>query len=290
MTDGHTVREFQTPIGDSRAFVLRAAEVDSKVSTLAWLHRGKQFVAFHGRANRLDARWVADIDVEHLVTADEAHITANGPCCRTRVVESPGLAEHGVWSHLCTVGDSVADKECLVVRHDRAIGLGNGLAHEWLGLNLLYRLAASIYLNGFLLLNFGLVNGPSGPSGDMNLVTQGNCSTQAVIAYGAHSHIADGSVELDQRMSAVVVLSWKSLAARTEVGVITDSALVANSADVILGRFALAQRTVTEDAIVDFMFSSRFTNSIVNLHEPMSRVALRSSQNAFGAEVPIGAG
>lgn len=91
-------------------------------------------------------------------------------------------------------------------------------------------------------------------------------------------------------MSAVVVVSWKSLAARTEVGIITDSALVANPADVILGRFALAQRTVTEDAIVDFMFPSRFTNSIVNLHEPMTRVAPRSSQNALGAVVPIGAG
>jgi len=91
-------------------------------------------------------------------------------------------------------------------------------------------------------------------------------------------------------MSAVVVVSRKGLATRTEVGVITDSALVANSADVILGRFALAQGTVTEDAIVDFMFPSRFTNTIVNLHEPMTRVALRSSQNAIGAEVPIGAG
>jgi hypothetical protein len=91
-------------------------------------------------------------------------------------------------------------------------------------------------------------------------------------------------------MSAVVVVCRKGLAARTEVGVITDSALVANSVDVTLGRFALAQRTITEDAIVDFMLTSRFTDSFINLHKSMTRVVLRSSQDAIGTEVPIGAG
>jgi hypothetical protein len=91
-------------------------------------------------------------------------------------------------------------------------------------------------------------------------------------------------------MSAVVVVGRKGLAARTEVGVITDSALVANSVDVTLGRLVLAQWTIAEDAIMDLMLTSRFTDGIVNLHESMTRVALGSSQDALRAEVPIGAG
>lgn len=91
-------------------------------------------------------------------------------------------------------------------------------------------------------------------------------------------------------MSAVVVVGRKGLAARTEVGVITDSALVANSVDVTLGRFVLAQWTIAEDSIMDLMLTSRFTDSIVNLHESMTRVVMGSSQDALRAEVPIGAG
>lgn len=91
-------------------------------------------------------------------------------------------------------------------------------------------------------------------------------------------------------MSAVMVVGREGLAARTEVGVITDSALVANSVDVALSRFALAQWTITEDAIVNFVLTSWLTDSLVNLHKPMARVALRRSQDAIGTEVPIGAG
>lgn len=87
-----------------------------------------------------------------------------------------------------------------------------------------------------------------------------------------------------------MVISRKGLTARAEIGVITDSALEANSVDVALGRLVLAERTITEDAIVNLMLKSRFSDRVVNLNEPMARVVLRGSQNALRAEVPIRAG
>ena len=87
-----------------------------------------------------------------------------------------------------------------------------------------------------------------------------------------------------------MVAGREGLTARTEVGVITDSALVANSVDVTLSRLVLAQWTITEDAIVNFALTSWLTDSLIDLHEPMTRMALRSIQDAIGAEIPIGAG
>ena len=87
-----------------------------------------------------------------------------------------------------------------------------------------------------------------------------------------------------------MVAGREGLTARTEVGVITDSALVANSVDVTLSRLVLAQWTITEDAIVNFALTSWLADSLIDLHEPMTRMALRSIQDAIGAEIPIGAG
>jgi hypothetical protein len=89
-------------------------------------------------------------------------------------------------------------------------------------------------------------------------------------------------------VGAVVVVSWESLATGTEVAVITDSTLVANAADVALSSLVLAQRTVAEDAIVDFMLTRGLTNSIINLDEPVTRVVLRCCSNALRAEIPVG--
>jgi len=90
-------------------------------------------------------------------------------------------------------------------------------------------------------------------------------------------------------VGAVVVVSWESLATGTEVAIITDSTLVANARDVALSRLVLAQRTVAEDTIVDFMLTRSLTNSIVNLDESVTRVVLRCCSNALRAEVPVGA-
>jgi hypothetical protein len=86
------------------------------------------------------------------------------------------------------------------------------------------------------------------------------------------------------------MISWKGFTARAEISVITDSALKADPVDVALGRLILAEGTVTENAVVDFMLTSGLADSVVNLNEPMARVVLRCSQNAVGTKVPIRAG
>jgi hypothetical protein len=72
------------------------------------------------------------------------------------------------------------------------------------------------------------------------VVTQDKRSLRAVIAQSAHCHAADRSLELNQGVGPVVVVSWESLTTSTEVAVITDSTLVANTTDVALSRFILA--------------------------------------------------
>lgn len=57
--------------------------------------------------------------------------------------------------------------------------------------------------------------------------------------------------------------------------------------DVTLGGRVLAERSVAENAVVDLMFTWSLTNSVINLNKPMARVALRRSQNAIWAIIPV---
>jgi hypothetical protein len=84
-----------------------------------------------------------------------------------------------------------------------------------------------------------------------------------------------------------MMIIWESFTPRAEIGVITDGALEAGSVDVTLGGRVLAEGSVTENAVVDLMFTRSLTNSVVNLNEPMAWVALRRSQNAIWAIIPV---
>lgn len=119
------------------------------------------------------------------------------------------------------------------------------------------------------------------------LITQSDCPVRAVITHGAHGHATNGGLELDQWVSAIMVVGGKGLAACTEVGIITHSALVANAVDVALGRLVLAKRAITENTIVDFMLTGSLANSIVDWNEAMVGVALRGIHNTLRAEIPI---
>lgn len=122
------------------------------------------------------------------------------------------------------------------------------------------------------------------------MVAQRNCAVGAVISHGAHSHATNRGLELYQRVGVIVVIRRKGFTAGTEIGVITHSTLVANSSDVALRRLDLAERTITENAIVNFVLTSSFADSIVDLNKAMARVVLRGCQNALRAEVPVRTG
>jgi len=72
-----------------------------------------------------------------------------------------------------------------------------------------------------------------------------------VIAHCGYRDIADGRLELDERVGLVVWVRGTSFAASTEVGVVTDSALVAISFDIRLRTVALvAERSIAVDAMM----------------------------------------
>lgn len=91
-------------------------------------------------------------------------------------------------------------------------------------------------------------------------------------------------------MGAVVVINREGFTASTEVDVITNSALVTNPRDVTWPSLVITKGTITENAKVDLMLTSWFTDRIIDLYKSMTRVVLRSSQNTVVAEIPIRAG
>lgn len=110
-----------------------------------------------------------------------------------------------------------------------------------------------------------------------------------ILGDSTNSDGAHGSLELDQGVGAVVLVIGMGLAARTEVNVVTDGTLVANTSNVALSRLAIAQRAITEDAKVDLRVTRLLTNSFVDRGEAVSRVVLVGFLDARRAVVPVGA-
>lgn len=293
-----TVGKLETPVRDGGALTARGSKGHGEFSALSGTQRGSEFVALHGTADRLNARWVARVHVEHGVSADEADITASRPGKGAWVEESPGLAEDSVWRQLGTIGNSIANEVSLVAARVflldslGCLNSGNwvvGSRPSWLGLGGLH-LYGRLLDNDRLLLLDVLMQRSWGVDGDTRLVTQRNLTIGIVIlGDSANSDGANGSLELDQGVGAVVLVIGMGLAARTEVNVVTDGTLVANTSDVALSRLVLAQRAITEDAKVDLRVTRLITNSFVDRGKAVSRVVLVGLLDARGAVVPVGA-
>jgi hypothetical protein len=72
-----------------------------------------------------------------------------------------------------------------------------------------------------------------------------------MISKSGDADVADRSLELDQRMSSVVWVRRASLAAGTEVGIMTDSALISVTLNVGLATIVLiAKRAIAVDAVM----------------------------------------
>jgi hypothetical protein len=99
--------------------------------------------------------------------------------------------------------------------------------------------------------------------------------------------MSDRSLKLDEWVSAVVLVGWKGFTVGTEVGVVADGTLIAHTRDVALGWLVLAQGAIAEDAVVDLVDTGRFSEGVVNGHEPMVGVILRSGREAVLAVIPI---
>ena len=102
--------------------------------------------------------------------------------------------------------------------------------------------------------------------------------------------MSDRGFELDKRMRPIMGSHGNSFAAGTEVGVVTDGALVSDAANILLVWFTSAKGTVAVDADVHFFTRVDIWKLLKQLGKSVPRVVLCGGQDAARAIVPIGAG
>jgi hypothetical protein len=101
------------------------------------------------------------------------------------------------------------------------------------------------------------------------------------------ANVADGGLELDQRMSVVVLVGWECLAVCTKVRVVTHSTLVANTLDVRQLVFVLAQRAIAVDAVMAGTTTMWLLQRIIDWHEAVPRMSSLRVLDAVGTVIPV---
>lgn len=74
-----------------------------------------------------------------------------------------------------------------------------------------------------------------------------------------------------------------------EIGVVADGTLVAHARNVGAPRVVAAEMTIAQNTKVDIRALGRMANRLINRHQSMSSVVLRSLLDAVGAVVKVGA-
>lgn len=88
-------------------------------------------------------------------------------------------------------------------------------------------------------------------------------------------------------MSAVVVICRKCLTVGTEVRIMADSALIADTFNVCRDVLVLAKGSITEDAIVANSSGDGLGQRIINWHKAVAGVCRLGIFDTACAEVPI---
>lgn len=99
--------------------------------------------------------------------------------------------------------------------------------------------------------------------------------------------MVDRSLELDQRMSLVVMGSRQSFTVLAEVCVMADDTLVSHTLNVRLVRLALAKRTIAVDAMVRDGRCRTALEVLVDGSEAVAGVSVTSILVAFAAVVKV---
>jgi hypothetical protein len=108
-----------------------------------------------------------------------------------------------------------------------------------------------------------------------------------VIVHRSNADATDGGLELDKRVSVVVPVAWVGLAVLAEIGVVADSALVADTFDIRQALFVLAQWTVAVNAVVTVTAVERLSQGLVDGHKAMARMDVLSILDAIWAVIPV---
>jgi hypothetical protein len=264
---------------------------------------------------------MAVVNVQHVVTSNVADAAPSGPSVRAIVLESPDLSEAGTRCDRHTVRDAVAHESSAEER-SRSVELqigqlldyrqrldnGDGLREllETL-LELLLDLLLELVLNFWLDLGNSLdltwcVGGKlrqlrQHARGqrvledwvDRALVAHVANVTTSILIHSSDADVLDGCLELDERVSAIVVVTRQGLARSAEVGIVAHSALVANTHDVRLISLVLAQRAVAVDTSVASEHRLRLGDRVVDRGEAVTRVLEGCVSDTSAAVVPVGA-
>lgn len=85
-------------------------------------------------------------------------------------------------------------------------------------------------------------------------------------------------------------MSGQCLAVGTEVDIVTDGTLVADTGDIALGGLILAEGSITEDTEVNGVLVRVLADGLVDRNKSMARVVLGGIHDAVRAVIPIGTG
>lgn len=283
----------EAPVGDHLARTRRSAEQNSEGEGLA---RGKGLVAdgrLGGGHDLGDGSRAAGVNLSHVVTTHELDGAASGPGNGALVSEDPSLLKGGVGRENSAIGNAVSNEDSTQVS---VAGLAGSLGLGSLG---------SLGLSG--LLDNGLMGDLAGPHADdglssisaaisdghARLVTHGrHLLTIGAFAGGGDTDLADGGLELDDRVSLVVGVLGVSLAAGAEVNILADGALEADATDVGGRVVVLADGSITAHTSVNRELLSELGgvvqgDGIVDGHESVLGVDSSRERNALGAQIPI---
>jgi hypothetical protein len=108
-----------------------------------------------------------------------------------------------------------------------------------------------------------------------------------VFSKRSNRDMTNWSLELDQWVGLIVVVSRHGFAIRAEVCVGANSAFVSVALDVRFAASVRAKRTIAIDAAVDLSPSTKIGDWLIPSRKPMARVNLIGAEDACRAKVPV---
>jgi hypothetical protein len=116
------ISRLETPVADALSFTSRSLHGHSEGELLSWEDLTTNNVALASLSDVRSGSDTSVVNVEHVVTTNEADTTSGGPREWSRVAEGPRLDETSVRSNDGTVRNTVGDEDSFK-QMDRSLGL-----------------------------------------------------------------------------------------------------------------------------------------------------------------------
>jgi hypothetical protein len=288
------------------------------VSFLTGLDWAAQDVALTGLGKVCVAQRTGVVNVEHVVSANVSDTASGRPSIWSWVTKSPGLGERGTYRNPGTINDGITDEVsvkslCSGFRSANwdsfgldwlLLGRDDNLLLDWL--NGVYK---EITDGDLLLLSLGLLGlhvnnsldlgcsigrgsasgglGGGRAPGSQAIAKPGKQPALLIVVHSRHADTAHRCLELDERVSVVVLVARVSLAVLAEVGVVTDGTLVADTFNVRQVLLVFAKRPVTVNTIVAVAAVHRLRQRLVDGNKAVAGMDELGVLHTLTAVIPI---